>query len=512
MVENENIRRCSVCKIPNFERNNYYYGKLMTVRDYEAEQCYFNEKRWLINRMVSGWGVVCGLDVERKPIVEHGKFIGYSNEEVIITPGLAIDCCGREILVCENQPVRLIPEEFECRNQQDKETDEKLVICLEYDECETELTNKGRMGCDQKDKYEFNRIRESFKIRVKYKSDVTLDAHERTCPAEQKIEYLFEWDKLPSDDNAFKEFLLQRYDVNWIIYKKFDIGDDELTISQGNNSLSLKLYKDKNEVTLTINTDLVDTFIVKEEISEDGEKIYKIYKTETVHNYLCKTLKKDCTKCSECPCLILAEINVSPLEKEKLPRDLFKIDTCSRRELVYNNPLLYDLIDCYHGDLPRIIDINWPHDKDIDWDTFIGLMDPNEGTGFEITFDKNVRGVNKRTFILIVKIFREEGRFFQDLFIPGDVKLQNKKAVFTVEENWYNDMMTGSFIHRGAGFKIVLRSDYILDDGTNRALDGNFIGGIFPSGNGTQGGDFVSWFYAEANPKPPSPPGYKHKK
>ena len=107
----EKEKKCGVCKIPYFERNNYFYGKLMTVRDFFDEQCYFNEKRWLINRTILGWGVVCGLDVKMKE--------GEPNK-VIVKPGLAIDCCGREILVCEDKEVQLIPEESECHKEKER--------------------------------------------------------------------------------------------------------------------------------------------------------------------------------------------------------------------------------------------------------------------------------------------------------------------------------------------------------------------------------------------------------
>jgi len=128
--------RCEICNIPCFERNNYFYGKRMTARDFQEEQCYFNEKRWLINRTVHGWGVACGLDV--KPTED--------TKGVEITPGLAIDCCGREILVCgdaEDRYVSLIPNEIpkehECdQPQSEKEQqngDKHIAICLEYDEC-----------------------------------------------------------------------------------------------------------------------------------------------------------------------------------------------------------------------------------------------------------------------------------------------------------------------------------------------------------------------------------------
>ena len=34
----------------------------MTVRDFEAEQQYFDGKRYLINRLLHGTGIVCGFE------------------------------------------------------------------------------------------------------------------------------------------------------------------------------------------------------------------------------------------------------------------------------------------------------------------------------------------------------------------------------------------------------------------------------------------------------------------
>ena len=81
-------------------RNRYYYGKLLDVYHLDLEQDYLNSKRWLLNRMVTGPGVVCGLDVE----------LTDDQEEIVVMPGLAIDRCGREIIVPKpSRPVHLPP-------------------------------------------------------------------------------------------------------------------------------------------------------------------------------------------------------------------------------------------------------------------------------------------------------------------------------------------------------------------------------------------------------------------
>jgi hypothetical protein len=78
--------------IHTFVRNRYFYGKLLDVFHFELEQNYFNGKRWMLNRLVTGYGVLCGLDVIPAP----------EGRAVIVTPGAGIDRCGREIIVPRN--------------------------------------------------------------------------------------------------------------------------------------------------------------------------------------------------------------------------------------------------------------------------------------------------------------------------------------------------------------------------------------------------------------------------
>lgn len=72
------------------ERNHYFYGKLMTVRDFENEQTYMNDKRRLGNRMLHGAGIVSGLGV-----------LLVDNQTISLEAGMALDYLGREIVVRE---------------------------------------------------------------------------------------------------------------------------------------------------------------------------------------------------------------------------------------------------------------------------------------------------------------------------------------------------------------------------------------------------------------------------
>lgn len=79
-------------RLKTFKRNKYFYGKLMTVRDFETEQSYGIEKDRLLNRLTLGVGLVCGLEVSEPKLVD-GKL------RINLSPGVALDCCGREIVV-----------------------------------------------------------------------------------------------------------------------------------------------------------------------------------------------------------------------------------------------------------------------------------------------------------------------------------------------------------------------------------------------------------------------------
>ena len=83
-------------------RNRYFYGKLLDVYHFELETNYLNAKRWLLNRLVFGYGVVCGLDVK----------VGPESHTVVITPGVAIDKWGREVVVPEETRPIAIPADL----------------------------------------------------------------------------------------------------------------------------------------------------------------------------------------------------------------------------------------------------------------------------------------------------------------------------------------------------------------------------------------------------------------
>ena len=132
------------------ERNHYFFGKLMTVRDFESEQIYFNSKRRLINRMLNGVGIVSGLDV-----------ILVDNKTFSLEPGMALDYMGREVVVSEPCIRRLnVIEGFE--ENKDKGI---LYLCIRYKEDLTETTfSVAGSGKNSGVGEEYNRISENYEL------------------------------------------------------------------------------------------------------------------------------------------------------------------------------------------------------------------------------------------------------------------------------------------------------------------------------------------------------------
>ena len=129
-----------------FERNRYFYGKMLTARDFETEQKYFNDKRRLLNRSVLGAGIVCGLGVNAG-----------DDTSLTVESGLALDYMGREIALSAPvfQKLAMLP------GSEKLEGHETAYLCLVYRETGTEAV--GNIGVAD-GKEEYNKVEEGFSL------------------------------------------------------------------------------------------------------------------------------------------------------------------------------------------------------------------------------------------------------------------------------------------------------------------------------------------------------------
>lgn len=231
------------------ERNNYFFGKLMTVRDFESEQTYMNSKRRLGNRMLNGSGIVSGLDV-----------ILVDNKTFSLEPGLALDYMGREIVVSEPYVRRLnVIKGFE--ENKDKGV---LYLCLKYKEDLKETTfSVASSGKSNGVSEEYNRVNEGYE--------------------------LFLTAQKPKDEELKLDYLVNQ---TIEVYNKDGI---KISIISGKyvnpgNCLKLTVIFEKENVEMPINY----SFDVEGEFFKDinGDKKLKVSYQETeISTY--KTVRKD---------------------------------------------------------------------------------------------------------------------------------------------------------------------------------------------------------------------------
>lgn len=137
-------------------RNNYFYGKLLDESHLRMEQSYFNQKRWMMNRLGLGSGVLCGLQA-----VVQGDHICFSK-------GVVIDGKGREIVVSE----ALLVDPKKITDDMGVPTGEVIgeggaYVCLAYRECPAEPVPVLVTDCDSTNLHAPSVIRESFRVIVK---------------------------------------------------------------------------------------------------------------------------------------------------------------------------------------------------------------------------------------------------------------------------------------------------------------------------------------------------------
>ena len=147
------------CGFIGMERNRFFTGKFMTARDLRAEQGYFLSRHRMHNRLLHGWGIVCGLRVMPHPDPQC------ADRWVMVGPGVAIDCCGRELVLREAKAVQIWqPPEFQAQSTQQSQEQAgipEFLLCIKYAEEDVEKVPvmDQESACDP-NRQEANRIRE----------------------------------------------------------------------------------------------------------------------------------------------------------------------------------------------------------------------------------------------------------------------------------------------------------------------------------------------------------------
>lgn len=136
-------------------RLRWFTGRFMTARDLTDEQDYHLERHRLHNRLLHGWGTVCGLEVH-----PHDR-ADCDHEWTWVDAGIAIDCRGREIVLPHREAVR-----WEIDPKLTSDQDALAVLCIRYDECLTEPLPAIVGPCEHGTATEFGRVVERWRLEI----------------------------------------------------------------------------------------------------------------------------------------------------------------------------------------------------------------------------------------------------------------------------------------------------------------------------------------------------------
>lgn len=167
----EQLTTCRTAGSAGLERTRFFPRQLITPDDLTQEQRYHREKIRRHNRMLHGWGVVCGLYVRLgegpcEVIVEPGYALGPYGDEIVVEQEVTVDLChedpdGNAVSPCGDSDIW-------CSDVRTNRTPgQPLYLAIRYAECHTRPVRvmPGGCGCDEGD-CEYSRIRDSFAIKV----------------------------------------------------------------------------------------------------------------------------------------------------------------------------------------------------------------------------------------------------------------------------------------------------------------------------------------------------------
>ena len=258
-----------------FERNKYFYGKLLSVGDFESEQRYMNDKRRIINRFIHGTGVVCGMNV-----------VPIDDITISVEMGLALDFAGREIML-EHPVIKKLSaiDGFDEYTEQDEENSQ-LYLCIEYDEEEREPVHSIAGSKSANDsKLEYNKYAEGYhlyltsqepesedlSVAALYEETKTIYRGNGVCIKQTVPKYVqgnqeFEI-KISVESTGQQKLLSFQYDLKGSCIQ----GDDVITVSfDEKEAKTLKQEIKRYEFTRKLKTNAVTDVTAKLSVVEDS--------------------------------------------------------------------------------------------------------------------------------------------------------------------------------------------------------------------------------------------------
>ena len=163
---------CDSPELRGLERTRFFARQLVMPDDLTQDQIYFREKMRRHNRMLHGWGVVCGACVFRgktacEVVVDPGYILGPYGDEIVIESPVTIDVCKQGL----GERDGCCGEELDpwCADTHTQCAEGPLYLAIRYRECQSRpirsMSAACGCGCDDA-ACEYSRIRDSYAIKL----------------------------------------------------------------------------------------------------------------------------------------------------------------------------------------------------------------------------------------------------------------------------------------------------------------------------------------------------------
>ncbi|HEY3232708.1 MAG TPA: hypothetical protein VGJ87_25990, partial [Roseiflexaceae bacterium] len=137
---NETTAVCAPCDHVALERTRFFPRQLVTPDDLTQDQDYFREKLRRHNRMLHGWGIVCGARVRAgacacEVIVAPGYILGPYGDEIMIDHEVTVDLCHEDLNGAAQSPCAAPSDPWCSDVRVHRPTNQPLYLAVRYAEC-----------------------------------------------------------------------------------------------------------------------------------------------------------------------------------------------------------------------------------------------------------------------------------------------------------------------------------------------------------------------------------------
>ncbi len=480
-----------------YERQRYFEGKYMSARDFRDEQHYFLSRRRVHNRLLHGWGVICGLSVsglDRDDCRDRWIRIG---------PGAAIDCYGRELILEEELCLEL-PDRDQVEAWTRHGLERKLGVDLSYFP-ERRPPDRPRRPRDEAAAMEV--------VEVEYEpveeAGERDELHEGRHYPEPRPKHPWPEEEEPGEAVEYLIALAYREEKLELVPALVDNGEPA--------ELHHNRVREGVRVVVVRRDALEGCWKVRGQPDFDDELPCRDDCDQDQPGPGGSCIEPDCV-CGRIVPIALARARVEDgylIDDFRLLNDR----QADREEEATGQrpPVTLEMdgrvrLPPPPSFLTRIVHINWPHGGTLD------ITDLQKGGRldgrFEITFDREIQtadtyprqpddrydaeagevnGINRFTFR--VTYATSIDRVEREVSFAGRASVDpnnKRRAVFYLDKETWSGDEDRQQLPEGNVF-IRLLGDFVLDCHGN-PVDANHVAGLLPSGNGSPGGTFESWF------------------